>query len=127
MKRSLQLNPLNMIATWEQIKAKRNEIELMPISLADGRVFDYDKDAMDRFDRAINSFDSLPTLVNGELAWKLYDNTLEYMTKAELTAVRDELVSKQAIRTATIFQQAELLNAQGKTLSEVNDLTNWGL
>lgn len=127
MKRTLQLNPLNRVVTWDQIKAKRNEIELMPITLDDGRVFDYDKDAMDRFDRAIESFDSLPTLVNGELGWKLYDNSIEYFTKQALTAVRDELKSKQAIRAAVIFTQAEILAAQSKTLAEIQDLAIWGL
>lgn len=127
MKRSLQLNPLNKVATWEQIKAKRNEIELMPITLDDGRVFDYDKDAMDRFDRAIESFDSLPTLADGKLGWKLYDNTIEYLAKADLTAVRDELKAKQAIRAAVVFSQAEILMGQGKTLGEIQDLATWGL
>lgn len=127
MKRSLALNPLNQVATWEQIKTKRNEIELMPITLDDGRVFDYDKDAMARFDRAIASFNDLPTLVNGELGWKLYDNSIEWMNEVELTAVRDELQSKQAVRAAVVFQQAEILATQSKTLAEINDLTTWGI
>ncbi|KZZ72402.1 hypothetical protein A3765_28520 [Oleiphilus sp. HI0130] len=117
----------NPAATWDQVKAQRNEIELMPITLDDGRVFDYDKDAMDRFDRAIENFDTLPTLVNGELGWKLYDNSVAFMTKAELQAVRDELKAKQAVRAAVIFVRAEQIVAEGKTLDEIQDLSLWGI
>lgn len=127
MKRTLQLNPLNHVTTWDQIKAKRNEIELMPIALDDGRVFDYDKDAMDRFDRAIASFDNLPTLVNGELGWKLYDNSVEMFSKDALIAVRDELQQKQAIRAAIIFARAEQLLGENRTFGEIQNLAVWGL
>lgn len=125
--RSIQINPLNKPASWEVIRDRRNEIELLPITLSDGRTFDYDKDAMDRFERAIEQFDFLPTLTNNTLGWKLFDNSIQFFTKAELTAVRDELKQKQAIRAALIFVRAEELAALNVTVGQVQDLTTWGV
>lgn len=127
MKRSLQLNPLLVAATWEQIKAKRDELELSPITLDSGLTFDYDQQAKLRFETALSQFDNLPTLVSGELAWKLADNSFELHTKSELQAVYDELQQKTAIRAALLFAQAEALAIGSPTVGDLEDLATWGL
>lgn len=127
MLRNLQLNPLNKLATWEDIKAKRNEIELMPITLDSGLTYDYDDKAMTRFERAIAQFDNLPTLVDGKLYWKLFDNTFVPLDKPSLIAVRDELDAKQAIRAAIVFSRAEAIAAENRTLGEIQDPALWGI
>lgn len=127
MKRSLQLNPLLVPATWEQIKAKRDELEVSPVTLDSGMTFDYDQQAKLRFETALSQFDNLPTLVDGKLAWKLADNSFELHTKTELQAVYDELQQKTAIRASLLFAQAEALAAGSPTVGDLEDLATWGL
>lgn len=127
MKRSLQLNPLNVLATWDEIRTRRDEIELLPITLDSGLVFDYDTKAMQRFERAIAQFNTLPTVVNGVLGWKLADNTVAFYTQAQLIAIKQELDTKQAQRAATIFVRAEQLAGESRTFGEIQDLGVWGL
>lgn len=127
MKRSLQLNPLLVPATWEQIKAKRDDLELSPVRLDSGLTFDYDQKAKLRFETALSQFDSLPTLVEGKLAWKLADNSFELHTKSQLQAVYDELQQKTAIRAALLFAKAEELAAGSPTVGDLEDLATWGL
>ena len=127
MKRSLQLNPLLVAATWGQIKAKRDELEVSPITLDSGLTFDYDQQAKLRFETALSQFDNLPTLVSGELAWKLADNSFELHTKSELQAVYDELQQKTAIRASLLFAQAEALASGSPTVGGLEDLATWGL
>lgn len=127
MKRSLQLNPLLVAATWEQIKAKRGELEVSPITLDSGLTFDYDQQAKLRFETALSQFDNLPTLVSGELAWKLADNSFELHTKSQLQAVYDELQQKTAIRAALLFAKAEELSSGSPTVGDIAELATWGL
>lgn len=114
-------------ATWEQIKAKRNALEVAPITLDNGLTYDYDQQAKLRFETALAQFDNLPTLVDGKLTWKLSDNSFHPHTKAELQAAYDELQAKTAIRAAQLFMQAEVLAAGNHTVADIEDLTNWGL
>lgn len=127
MKRSLNINPLKKTATWEQIKTKRDALEVSPITLDNGLTYDYNEKAKLRFETALSQFDNLPTLVDGKLTWKLADNTLEPHSKAELQAVYDELQAKTAIRAAQLFMQAEILAEGNHTVADIEDLTNWGL
>lgn len=127
MKRSLQLNPLLQPATWEQIKAKRNQLEVSPITLDSGLMYDYDQQAKLRFETALAQFENLPTLIDGQLAWKLADNTFQLHTKVELQAVYDELQSKTAIRAALLFAKAEELAAGSPTVGDLEGLSTWGL
>ena len=127
MKRSLQLNPLLVAATWEQIKAKRDELEISPITLDSALVFDYDQQAKLRFETALSQFDNLPTLIDGKLAWKLSDNSFELHTKTELQAVYDELQQKTAIRASLLFAKAEELAAGSPTVGDIAELSTWGL
>lgn len=116
-----------MPATWGQIKAKRDALEVAPITLDNGLTYDYDQQAKLRFETALSQFDNLPTLVDGKLTWKLSDNSFHPHTKAELQAAYDELQAKTAIRAAQLFLQAEILAAGNHTVADIEDLTNWGL
>lgn len=121
--RSLQLNPLLKTATWEDIKAKRNEIEQSPITTAHG-VFDADRDSIIRMDSALLGFSGLPTLVNGELGWKLADNSIVFLTEAELLSVRQAIT----VRAALIFVAAETIAIGAPVqVGALNNLAIWGL
>lgn len=120
-------NPADITATWTQIKAKRNALEISPITLDNGLAYDYDQQAKLRFETALSQFDNLPTLIDDKLAWKLFDNSFELLTKSELQAVYDELQTKSAIRSAMLFVKAEELNLGNVTAGEIEELETWGL
>jgi hypothetical protein len=122
-KRSLQLNPLLKAATWEDIKAKRNELEQSPISTPYG-VFDADRDSVIRIGEALSSFHGLPTLVDGTLGWKRADNIVVMLSFVELLAVRQAITNRAAI----LFAQAEVLKAGGPyQVKDLDNLALWGL
>ena len=106
MKRSLQLNPDNRPATWEQIRDLRDAHELSPVATTYG-TFDADEKAEYRLTQAIAMFDSLPTLQNGKLGWKLADNTLLPLSLAELEDAYQQIKTNRAIRAALLHAKAE--------------------
>lgn len=106
MKRSLQLNPDHRPATWEQIRDLRDAHELSPVTTTYG-TFDADEKAEYRLTQAISTFDSLPTVQNGKLGWKLADNTLVQLSLAELQDVYQQLRTNRAIRAAVLHAKAE--------------------
>lgn len=121
------VDPLAIVATWEQIKAKRNALEISPITLDNGLAYDYDQQAKLRFETALAQFENLPTLIDGQLAWKLADNTFQLHAKVELQAVYDELQGKAAVRAALLFAKAEELAAGAPTVGDLEGLSTWGL
>lgn len=123
----LQRNAADVPAGWRIIRAKRDELEVSPITLDSGMTFDYDQQAKLRFETALSQFDNLPTLVDGKLAWKLADNSFELHTKTELQSVYDELQQKTAIRASLLFSKAEELAAGSPTVGDLEDLATWGL
>lgn len=127
MKHSLKIHPDNELATWEDVKAKRNELEVSPITLNDGRIFDFDKDAMERLERTIKGWDNIPShlLVNGKFGWKMHNNNFSFMDKAELEALVSELEVKQLQRSALNFVFAETFLNSNPTIREVKDSSNW--
>lgn len=128
MKRSALINPDYFPATWEQIKAKRDELELAPIELDDGRVFDFDKDAIDRFNGSIKHFSSLTTKTSdGLLGWKLFNDDTEFLSQQNLADILAELETKQAIRSGILHYQAQAFKASPPTVAELNDLATWGI
>ena len=124
MKRSLQLNPANQLASWEHIKTKRNELEVSPITVGT-EDYDADRDSILRMDQALSAFDVLPTLnAEGKLGWKTFDNQVVLLTKAQLTQVREEI----AKRAALLHYNASVLHAAGTYLvKELDNTTLWGL
>lgn len=123
--RQIQLNPDLKPATWEQIKYYRDTFELEPITLDDGRTFDYDDPAMKRMLRATNNWAALDKEPDGTLGWKLHDNTITYVTLVELQTILTELDLKQAQRASKLHKQAEIFNATGALLGTVKVLSNW--
>ena len=122
MKRSLNINPLKKTATWEQIKAKREELKRSPITTSKG-AFDVDDVSFQNISTAIGSFSALSSAAGGSLSWKLEDNTLVVVNQADLENVRDAV----AIRANTIHTHAEIIAQNPPTVAELNDLDLWGL
>lgn len=111
MRVSLQLNPDLKPATSEEIKAIRDLLELSPVN-SGGLVFDANEKAIMRMERALANFVSLPTLLaDGRLYWKMADNSITAITKAQLEdALRDI-----AIRAAKLHVHAAQLQLQANT------------
>ena len=100
----------------------------MPITLDDGRTFDFDRDSMELMPRSISRFELLPTLdALGRLPWKDADNVYHPLTKPELIAIHEELQTKQAVRAARLQVIAEQLAANPPFVKDLDDLATWGL
>jgi hypothetical protein len=126
LKRQLKINPLKKVATWDQIKAKRNLLEQGGL-LYMGNAFDADEVSLKRMSMAIDSFDDLPTLVNGTLAWKQEDNTVVWLTKAEITALYLQLSLQLAKRASLLHYQAAVFAASPPLVEVLDDLSAWGV
>lgn len=127
MKRSLQLNPNNLPATWEQIKHWRDTHEIAPITTAFGE-FDCDERSDARMLGSIEQFANLPTLdSSGKLTWKRADNSYLPVTKAELEQIYAEVKTNRAVRGALLHVKAEQFNAMNPapTVAQLTNLTFW--
>jgi hypothetical protein len=122
LKRSININPLKKTATWEQIKAKREELKRSPITTSKG-AFDVDDVSFQNISTAIGSFDALSDAAGGALGWKLADNSLVEVSLIDLEAVRNAV----AVRANTIHTHAEMIAANPPTVGELGDLSLWGL
>jgi hypothetical protein len=126
LKRSLQFNPDNRPATWEQIKHWRDTHEIAPVDTAFG-VFDCDERSDARMAGSIELFDNLPTLQAGKLTWKRADNSYIALTKAELQQVYAEVKANRAARGAVLHVKAEQFRqmATPPTPARLADLSYW--
>lgn len=115
----LQLDPLKKPATNEQITAKRNKLELSPITTAYG-VYDADRDSLTRINNTLAGFASLP-LPNNTIEWTRFDNSTYELTQAELTEVRDAIV----LRGLVLHVRAREIKQVGCTVGELEDLATW--
>lgn len=123
MQRTLFLNPRNKTAIWSDIKAKRDELEVSPITVTQG-IFDADREALLRIDSALSAFELLPTLdSNNKLGWKTYDNQVVMLSKSELQGIRNEI----AKRAALIHLNAEVIRQGSYLVSDLDNLSLWGL
>lgn len=122
MKRSLKINPENYIATWEQIKAKREGLKRAPITTSKG-VFDVDDVSFQNINIAISAFDALSDAAGGLLSWKLADNSIVSVGLSDLEEVRAAV----AVRANTIHSYAEIIAQTPPKCGELNDLSLWGL
>ena len=128
MQLSLQVNPKNVQASWDQIRNKRDEIRISPITLNDGRTFDSDEDSFRLFYDSIDEFEHLPSEgldENGKLPWKMSNNLYTPCTKADLQAIVAELKTKRAVRAAVLQVRAEVLKVTGCTVGDLEELTTW--
>lgn len=126
MKRSLQLNPDNRPATWEQIKHWRDTHETAPVTTSFG-VFDCDERSDARMAGSIEVFDSLPTIQAGKLAWKRADNSFTLLTKAELQQVYAEVKVQRGARAALLHVKAEQFRQMdpAPTPAQLSELSFW--
>ena len=127
MKRSLQLNPHNRPATWDQIKYWRDTHEQAPVTTTLG-TFDADSISRIRLSGALSEFDTLPTLDSQQrLTWKLADNTLKPLTKGQLQQVWTEVQKNQTDRGARLFVKAQAFAgmATPPTYNQLSDINFW--
>lgn len=123
--RSIQVNPDLQPATWDEIKYYRDLFEVSPITLDDGREFDYDEKAMVRMERSVNHWAAAQKETDGTLGWKLLDNSYTFATEAQLTAIKAELDNKLTERASILHVKAEVFKLTSATLGTVKELSNW--
>lgn len=126
MKRSLQLNPDNRPANWEQIRRWRDTHETAPVQTAFG-LFDCDERSDARMSGSIELFDHLPTVQAGKLTWKRGDNSFIQLAKAELEQVYTEVKINRAARGAVLHVKAEQFRQMNPTPTpaQLSDLAFW--
>jgi hypothetical protein len=123
MERILGLNPQNKTAVWDDIKAKRNELEVSPIGF-NGNLFDADRDSIMRITNAINTFAYLPTLdADNKIGWKTYDNLVVQLSVTDLMSLQTAITQ----RASLLFMNAELIKASGYLVKDLDNLSIWGL
>ena len=118
--------PVIHYATWNDIKIYRNQFANTPVTTEKG-LLDVDSDSMETLQMAEDHFVFLPTVENGKLAWKMADNTIVYLTHAELIAMNAEAKDLRAKQVAIMFYRAEVLRAMdpAPTLEYVASYQNW--
>jgi hypothetical protein len=126
--RSIQVNPLNNPSSWTDIKQWRDSHESSPVNTAYGE-FDANEISTLRLQEAYEYFESLPTLQENKLTWKLADNSFVALEKVQLLEVITELKAKRSLRAAYLHVKAEEFNSMEvkPTLSFLSDITNWGV
>lgn len=120
--RSILTNDDNVIATIPKIRQLRDEAELQPVPVgADS--FDADEVALRRMDLALQYFDDLPTLVDGQLAWRTFAGTEVWYTKTAFAVLVDQIKNYAVRRAALLHAVARQLEADGtKTISQVRGI-----
>lgn len=116
MKRSLIKNPELQEATWEAVKAIRDEIEQYPIK-CNGVLFDSDELSIKRMELAVEQFDNLPTVNDGKLAWKAFDNSIQWLTKIELSDTKQNIRMALAMRSSRLHTAAEYIRLSGQLMT----------
>ena len=107
MKRSLQLNPDNRPASWEQIEHWRDAHEVSPIQTSLGYFHADNLSVENRMKGAIEEFDSLPTLnADNTLTWKQPNQVYVALTQAELQQAYGEVKHGVAVRSALLHVKA---------------------
>lgn len=126
MKRSLQLNPDNRPATWEQVKHWRDAHEGAPVDTLHG-AFDADDRSERRMSDAHNFFDDIPKNEDGTITWKRADNTFIDLTGPQLLGVYVEVMEKRAARAALLHRKAEEFRLQDPkpTPAQLSRLSFW--
>ena len=127
MKRSLQLNPDNNPADWQQVREWRDIHEASPVDSQFG-AFDCGPTADKRLYEQLDLFDYLTTLnEDGTLSWKRADNTWVDLTKAELATVYHEIRVNRAQRAGLLHLKAAEYEAMEikPNVSELKSLSFW--
>ena len=115
----------NTPVTESEIKAKRDELEERTIAvIVDGvsQTFDADVLSLNRMSEQIRRFDSLPTLVGGEIKWGLSDGSTINVTKLELQTAYDDLLDAKADRRDDLHDRARTVIAlPAPSLADIED------
>jgi hypothetical protein len=128
--RSIQNNPDNRAAQWDDIRDIRNVLRESPITLDDGRTFDADKDSFILFNDAIADFafiDPEDLDVDGKLPWKMTNNSYTPCTQQDLIAIMTELRRKRTKRAARLQKQAEIFALNPPSVKDLKNPQNWGV
>ena len=120
--RQIQLNPLNRLAVWEDIKAKREALKRAPITTSKG-VFDVDDVSFQNITTAISAFAVLEDTETHTLTWKMQDNSFIAVTVADLIDAQNAV----AIRANMIHGHAEVIHSEAHTIKDLEDLSLWGI
>ena len=117
---------IRLLASWADIKRYRNEFSNRPIAVTAG-LLDIDSTSMEILQLAEEQFDILPTVTNGELAWKMADNSYVYLEYQDVVLMNTEAKQLKAQQVATMFYQAEVFRAMSPapTLDYVASYDNW--
>jgi len=127
LKRSLQLNPDNRPATWQQVREWRDIHEASPVDSQFG-VFDCGPMADKRLYEQLDLFDYLTTLnEDGTLSWKRADNTWVNLTKADLATLYHEIRVNRAKRAGLLHIKAAAYEAMETkpTVVDLKSLSYW--
>lgn len=113
-------DPLDELATKEQITQARDRVEEFPILTSFGLM---DADQAKSEKRMRGAIESWDLLAIPQINWIRADNTEVLLTKENLLQVLDEVLSKRAIRALVIHSQARAMK-QGGTVTQ-KELLNW--
>ena len=125
MKLSLQINPLNKSASWEDIKALRDKFEQAPIEVTPYGLVQVDSLSESRMREAMMYFDDLPKNEQGGIYWKMADNTLVSLSQTDLTEMLAECLRLRAVRAAHLHARAELYRVFPPLLRDIQDIQSW--
>lgn len=130
-------DPLNVIASREQINARHAELEAAPIQVFDFMI-DCDERSERRMRNTLERWDDLELLpgvvelveINGVptkvINWTMADNSVEQLTKSMLENVFEEMLRKRTQRAAVLFAKSKSLKSNSATtLRDIDNAESW--
>lgn len=111
----------------EIIEAKFIALRESPISVL-GMTIDCDENSLNTMRQALKYFDVQPPMhhvfeiVDGEkcVAWRLADNSTQYLTKVQLAGLLTEVEEQKALRTSKLYAKKRQVKDNGRLFDEVN-------
>ena len=125
-------DPMERLATSEEIKSFHRELEQSPI-IVFGYLLDCDERSELRMRDALSTWDARPVQsgmfedLNGVrvIYWTLGNNNVIPINKNQLQSFFDEMLIQRAIRGANLYRRYRELKSSGCTLRELNDPSTW--
>lgn len=131
-------DPLDRLATHEEINARHRELEISPIQVGELE-FDCDEKSEIRMRDAIAFWDFRPLQsgvfedreIEGQtrrvIVWTLADNSTHALTKTELSDTFTAMLIARSNRGAVLFSRARKFKSDGITLRQLLDMASWGV
>lgn len=131
-------DPLDRLATNDEINLRHRELEISPINVADYQ-FDCDEKSEIRMRDAINYWDYRPLepgvfedreidgVTQRVIVWTLADNTTHALTRVQLSDVFNAMLIARSNRGAVLFARARRFKSEGVTLRQLQDENSWGI